>query len=370
MGTSTLRQQPSLGGDVADFALDDRALHPHALARAALLSRFREQRARAFGLAVLELELERGEPDVLALRVGDERLFQDVARARDVPGEPPLFRRHQPQDLRLRATLHRALQHLVHRRDIPRGLLQRRRAHPQPLLRRESRRRVRVNRARRLEAPSLDALLRVRFPRPLSVLVLHPDADRDADDLFARLRRGRCSRSMETPCEPSDFTARSRILPTLFAFPLASSNFAAVIQIAGSVGSVSRALFKTFLDCSYDSRRASASHRSTCCGQHSTARARSILASSSLDKSTTAFHSLTEFGMFSSARRNTRRFLSSSVSNCAAAIQIFTLCGSDATPRASTAFAFSGVFKRAASIHTSSLFGHASHPRWMKLRAA
>mmetsp|Transcript_2317 Transcript_2317/g.7456 ORF Transcript_2317/g.7456 Transcript_2317/m.7456 type:complete len:228 (+) Transcript_2317:2415-3098(+) len=179
-----------------------------------------------------------------------------------------------------------------------------------------------------------------------------------------------CSRSMETPCEPSDFTARSRILPTLFAFPLASSNFAAVIQIAGSVGSVSRALFKTFLDCSYDSRRASASHRSTCCGQHSTARARSILASSSLDKSTTAFHSLTEFGMFSSARRNTRRFLSSSVSNCAAAIQIFTLCGSDATPRASTAFAFSGVFKRAASIHTSSLFGHASHPRWMKLRAA
>mmetsp|Transcript_41753 Transcript_41753/g.102834 ORF Transcript_41753/g.102834 Transcript_41753/m.102834 type:complete len:210 (-) Transcript_41753:305-934(-) len=74
--------------------------------------------------------------------------------------------------------------------------------------------------------------------------------------------------------------------------------------------------------------------------------------------------------MFSSALRSTRRFLSSSVSSCAACIQIFTDCGKLTTPRARMARAFSGVFRRAASIHTSSLLGQASQPFWMNERAA
>ena len=58
------------------------------------------------------------------------------------------------------------------------------------------------------------------------------------------------SRSTDTPWFPRDLTARSTILPTIAPLPLASSSFAAVIQMAGSVGSVSRALFRTFRACS------------------------------------------------------------------------------------------------------------------------
>ena len=79
---------------------------------------------------------------------------------------------------------------------------------------------------------------------------------------------------------------------------------------------------------------------------------------------------MTLFGMFSNARLSTRRLRSSSASSLAACIQIFTELGSDTTPRARIALAFSGVLSLAASIHTSSDFGHASHPFWMKLLAA
>mmetsp|Transcript_22220 Transcript_22220/g.54843 ORF Transcript_22220/g.54843 Transcript_22220/m.54843 type:complete len:281 (+) Transcript_22220:1509-2351(+) len=140
--------------------------------------------------------------------------------------------------------------------------------------------------------------------------------------------------------------------------------------MAGSVGSVSRALFSTRRAWSYDSRRARANHRSTCCGQHSTARLSNTRASCSLLRSTTAFHRRTELGMFSRALRSTRRLRSSSSSSCAARIQIFTDAGSATTPRARMARAFSGVLRRAASIQTSSDFGHASHPFWMNDRAA
>ena len=58
------------------------------------------------------------------------------------------------------------------------------------------------------------------------------------------------SRSTDTPWFPRDLTARSTILPTIAPLPLASSSFAAVIQMAGSVGNVSRALFRTFRACS------------------------------------------------------------------------------------------------------------------------
>mmetsp|Transcript_4455 Transcript_4455/g.16309 ORF Transcript_4455/g.16309 Transcript_4455/m.16309 type:complete len:356 (+) Transcript_4455:1268-2335(+) len=177
------------------------------------------------------------------------------------------------------------------------------------------------------------------------------------------------SRSIVTPCDLSDLTARAMILSIIFSLPLASSSLAAVIQICGSRGRVSRALFNTFLAFSHDSKRANASQRSTCCGQHSVARASKTRASSSGLNSTSAFHKRTELGTFSNARRKTRRLRSSSSSSCAACIQIFTEFGSACTPRAKIALPFSGVFKRAASIHTSSFFGHASHPFCINTRA-
>eukprot|EP01018_Ginkgo_biloba_P020014 Gb_02930 [translate_table: standard] len=54
-------------------------------------------------------------------------------------------------------------------------------------------------------------------------------------------------------------------------FPFASSSFAAVIHIEGSLESFSLALLRTFFAWSYVSSLASASHSSTCNGQHSTA---------------------------------------------------------------------------------------------------
>ena len=182
-------------------------------------------------------------------------------------------------------------------------------------------------------------------PDPMVTRTISRHTANDGGSFFsaASASLSQYSRSMDTPWLPRDLTARSTILPIMAPFPLASSSFAAVIQMAGSVGKVSRALFNTFRACSYDSSRASASQRSTCCGQHSTARDNNTRASSSRDKSTTAFHSLTLLGMFSSARRSTRRLRSSSISSLAACIQILTLLGRDATPRAKMALAFSGV---------------------------
>ena len=208
-------------------------------------------------------------------------------------------------------------------------------------------------------------------PSPIVALMIARHVAMDGGSAFSAISASliQFSRSMVTPCDLSDLTARAIILSTIFSFPFASSSFAAVIQICGSRGSVSLALFNTLRPFSGVSRRANASQISTCCGQHSVARARSTLASSSGLKSTSAFHSRTEFGTFSRALRNTRRLRSSSVSNCAACIQILTELGRDCTPRARIALAFSDVFNRAASIQTSSFLGHASHPFCMNVRA-
>mmetsp|Transcript_2679 Transcript_2679/g.10628 ORF Transcript_2679/g.10628 Transcript_2679/m.10628 type:complete len:323 (+) Transcript_2679:1524-2492(+) len=203
------------------------------------------------------------------------------------------------------------------------------------------------------------------------------------------------SRSTETPLFRKLLIARSMILRTILERSIeearmsapdasvpsvatsesggskcASSSSAAAIQICGSAGNVSRALFSTTRAFSLVSSRASASHRSTCCGQHSTARASKIFASSSSDRSTTAFHSRTEFGHRSSALRNTRRLRTSSSSNCAACIHSSTSSGNATTARARTARATSGGFKRAFSSHASADVGQASHPLCAKLRAA
>ena len=202
------------------------------------------------------------------------------------------------------------------------------------------------------------------------------------------------SRSTETPLFRKLLIARSMILCTMVSrtgaeeasaadasvpsvandassgSKCASSSSAAAIQICGSAGNVSRALFSTTRAFSLVSNRASASHRSTCCGQHSTARASKIFASSSWDRSTTAFHSRTDVGTRSSALRNTRRLRTSSSSNCAARIHSSTLFGNATTALARTARATSGGFRRAFSSHASADVGHASHPLCAKLRAA
>mmetsp|Transcript_33225 Transcript_33225/g.59484 ORF Transcript_33225/g.59484 Transcript_33225/m.59484 type:complete len:229 (-) Transcript_33225:991-1677(-) len=174
---------------------------------------------------------------------------------------------------------------------------------------------------------------------------------------------------MTTPWFRSDLMARVTILSTIFSLPFASSSLAAVIQMAGSVGTASRALFRTFLAFSYVSSRASASHSSTCCGQHSTARLSRMRASSSDASSTAAFQRRTLVGMRSSAFRSTRARAASSASNRDACTQSLTLLGSAATPRASTALAFSGVCSREHSSQTSSLVGQRSTPCWISDRA-
>ena len=67
------------------------------------------------------------------------------------------------------------------------------------------------------------------------------------------------------------------------------------------------ALLSTFRAFWYVSRRDSASHMSTECGTHSTARPSIKRASSGGSRSIAACHSLTELGTTSSALRRTRR---------------------------------------------------------------
>ena len=153
-------------------------------------------------------------------------------------------------------------------------------------------------------------------------------------------------------------------------FPFASSSLAAVIQICGSVGMVSRARLSTLRAFWYVSSRASAIHMSTECGTHSTARPSISRASSGPSRSMEACQSLTEFGMTSSAFRSTRRRMVTFVSSDAACNQILTLCGIFLTASARTVFALSGVCSRAASSHTSSEAGHALQPSRMTWRAA
>mmetsp|Transcript_47250 Transcript_47250/g.109670 ORF Transcript_47250/g.109670 Transcript_47250/m.109670 type:complete len:236 (+) Transcript_47250:340-1047(+) len=178
-----------------------------------------------------------------------------------------------------------------------------------------------------------------------------------------------CSRSMDTWWSVSERTARSMMRSTRSSMPLASSSFAAVIQICGSVGMVSRALLSTFLALAYVSRRASASHMSTEWGTHSTARPSISRASSGASRSMAACHSFTELGTTSSALRSTLRRIVKLDSSEAACSQILTEEGIFFTASASTALALSEVCSRAASSHTSSLAGHALQPSRITCRA-
>mmetsp|Transcript_21393 Transcript_21393/g.45961 ORF Transcript_21393/g.45961 Transcript_21393/m.45961 type:complete len:270 (-) Transcript_21393:748-1557(-) len=174
-----------------------------------------------------------------------------------------------------------------------------------------------------------------------------------------------CSRSIETWWRVSERTARSMMRSTRSSMPLASSSLAAVIQIWGSVGMVSRALLSTFLALWYVSSRASASHMSTEWGTHSTARPSMRRASSGASRSMPACQSFTELGTTSRALRSTLRRMVRLDSSDAACSQILTDEGIFFTASASTAFAFSDVCRRAASSQTSSFAGHALHPSRM-----
>ena len=96
----------------------------------------------------------------------------------------------------------------------------------------------------------------------------------------------------------------------------------------------------------------------------------SILASST-PNSTATLHSLTEDGINSNARLNTAFFLLLSGSSSAARSHSFVDVGKRVTARCKTERPFaSELCNLAASNHTSSASGHASHPNWINFRAA
>mmetsp|Transcript_20984 Transcript_20984/g.50658 ORF Transcript_20984/g.50658 Transcript_20984/m.50658 type:complete len:221 (+) Transcript_20984:1569-2231(+) len=164
--------------------------------------------------------------------------------------------------------------------------------------------------------------------------------------------------------------ARSRILGTFCMLLFASSSFAAVNQICGSLGTFLRALLRTLRASWYSSRRARASQRSTDSGQHpsSTALVRRTRAESFSSSSTAAFQRRSESGISSNARLRTRRFPLTSCSSSVARTHSDTLVGRWCTAWATMRFACSGGWMLEASIHTSSLSGTASHPCMMRLR--
>mmetsp|Transcript_41909 Transcript_41909/g.94687 ORF Transcript_41909/g.94687 Transcript_41909/m.94687 type:complete len:341 (-) Transcript_41909:969-1991(-) len=178
-----------------------------------------------------------------------------------------------------------------------------------------------------------------------------------------------CSRSITTWSLVRTSTAFSMILPTISAWPWASSSLAAVIQMAGSDGIAPRAWFSTLRAFSYVSKRASASHMSTLWGTHSTALPSMILASPASSRVMACRQSLTLLGTNSSARRSTVFLRSNSLSSSAACIQILTLCGRWWMALARMVLAFSPDCSRAASSHTSSDSGHVSHPCLISARA-
>ena len=175
---------------------------------------------------------------------------------------------------------------------------------------------------------------------------------------------------MTTPLDSSDLIARGMIFEGAASFPWLSSSFAAVIHTSALVGIVFLALFRIFCAFLYVSSFASASHSSTCCGQHSTALDSKMRASFSSEMSTTAFHSRTLSGTRSSARSRIRFLELSSVSRLAARIQILTDFGSAATPLAKTPLASSPFCSLDASNQTSSDPGHSSHPFSTMARAS
>mmetsp|Transcript_38634 Transcript_38634/g.114848 ORF Transcript_38634/g.114848 Transcript_38634/m.114848 type:complete len:260 (-) Transcript_38634:872-1651(-) len=227
-------------------------------------------------------------------------------------------------------------------------------------------------RATRESASSIHIRLRSSSstPRPIASRTIACAVRGAAPFSHASASESHCSRSRCTECSASDLDAFSMILSTISRLPLASSSRAAVIQICGSVGIVSRALLSTLRAFWYDSSRARASHMSTACGTHSTARPSMTRASSGGSRSMAACHSLTEFGTTSSALRSTRRRMPRLDSREAACSQILTEVGIFLIASARTTLAFSGVCSRAASSHTSSFAAQARQPSRMICRAA
>mmetsp|Transcript_92524 Transcript_92524/g.293430 ORF Transcript_92524/g.293430 Transcript_92524/m.293430 type:complete len:292 (+) Transcript_92524:1433-2308(+) len=177
------------------------------------------------------------------------------------------------------------------------------------------------------------------------------------------------SRSGVTPLAASESMARVKISSTIFSFPCVSSSFAAVTQMTGLVGMCFRASFSTRCASLYEDSFAKASHISTLCGTHSTARLSMTRASASSSKLTASFHRRTELGMNSRALRSTRALACTSCSRLAASIHRRTLCGRDFTALATTALALCGFSRRAASSQTSSLLGQCLQPCAMSWRA-
>mmetsp|Transcript_1273 Transcript_1273/g.4101 ORF Transcript_1273/g.4101 Transcript_1273/m.4101 type:complete len:262 (-) Transcript_1273:749-1534(-) len=207
---------------------------------------------------------------------------------------------------------------------------------------------------------------------PMVLRTMAPQVNGAAASSAASASLSHCSRSMTTWYCASDATALATMRSTSWApLPWASSSFAAVSQIAGSVGMASRAWLSTRRAFSYVSSRASASHMSTEWGTHSTARPSMMRASSTSSSSMAVRQSFTDDGTNSSAFRSTVFFRSGSGSSSAARSQSFVDVGSFPTASASMDRAFaSPLCSRAASSQTSSDSGHVSQPSLMSLRAA
>ena len=95
-------------------------------------------------------------------------------------------------------------------------------------------------------------------------------------------------------------------------------------------------------------------HNSVDVGQHSTARANIIRASSGSSSSTACFHKRTELGICSKALRYTRFLALFSDSKSAALIHSFTELATSLTALATTRLAISEGWSLVASSHTSS----------------
>ncbi|RNA05729.1 hypothetical protein BpHYR1_019569 [Brachionus plicatilis] len=222
---------------------------------------------------------------------------------------------------------------------------------------------VRINSSGTFKGTLLSAILSIVSPRVNLVLLVNADSDHIANDSLARL-------------DIVGLFAVDRIGKPLVAVDvdpvglqrLDSSVNDLVHHVHIAIGLLQLGGHDPNLP--IISSLASASHRSTDCEQHSTARLSMILASSSSSSSMAAFHSFTELGIFSSALRNTFFFAFSSLSSSAALIHSLTELGSCLTAWATMPLDMSSGRSRAASSHTSSLLGHCSVPFMARLRAA
>mmetsp|Transcript_900 Transcript_900/g.3522 ORF Transcript_900/g.3522 Transcript_900/m.3522 type:complete len:321 (+) Transcript_900:684-1646(+) len=186
-----LLEKGQLGVGVAKLAFDNCALHPHARCRLPLAC-FLQDDTRALGLAVLELELERRQPDGLAFWVGYECFLQDLAGRGYIPGQPLLLGTHEPQHLRLRAVGDSSPQQRIEALALALGLLELGGAQPDALFAREDCDGVRIDGASGLDATAFDTLLGVSHPSALHVLLLDADGGDGAHDGAAG-RRAACA---------------------------------------------------------------------------------------------------------------------------------------------------------------------------------